>query len=288
MKKTKYIFLLMLCSLTLLSSCTQTVPEAIQNEYYRLDRATVVELSSGWYFYCDYEEVFRTDGTLYDTYCTVDGVNLKYQNLSDFNLSVTNTDTGEVTGYITPAVNAMCMNKAYNTELTEISEYLKSRPTETELNEDELDFSETEGMLFNKSDVVNVYNSAISSPVNTVGKYSYISFTDIRKSVQPGEYYWQVGYMLFTGNIYVINIELVRNGEKFLSDTDPAELTQQQSQLLCEIEKIENSIIGQQSFVPVGYDFAKTIDNVDFNKLLTVLSAIEAENETNKNLTDQY
>lgn len=273
----------MLCFTLLLSACSPKVSENKQNEYYRNDRVAVIELSSGWYFFCDYEEVFRTDGTYDTTYCTIDGMNMKYQNLSDFNVPVVNGDTGEVTGSIAPTVHSMCMNRNYRAELNKISDYLKERSGETELSEDELSFSDTENMIFDKSDVVNVYNSAMKSPVNTVGKYSYISSSDIRKSVLSGDCYWQVGYMLFTGNIYVINIEIVYNGGKYLSDIDSSKLTQQQVQLLSEIEKIENSIMEQQSFIPADYDFDKSMDEINFNKLLAVLSSIEAENETNKN-----
>ncbi len=251
---------------------------------YRHDKTAVSELSDGWFFFCDYEEIYNADGSYLDTYCTVDGANLKYQNLSDFNISIINSDTGEVTGYITPSVNSLCMNKNYNDKLTEVSQYLKCRENNSALTEEELSFIDTEDMIFRKSDVVNIYNTAMKNLINSndSGKYLYISFSDIRKGTQVGDYHWQVGYLIFTGNIAAINIELIYSDGKYLSNIDSSNLTKQQEKLIFEIEKVENNIMNQQTFIPTGFDFTKTVGEIELNKLLTVLNSIEVDNEANK------
>lgn len=286
LKKLKYLIILFcLCFSFLLFSCSNNNDENVSTGTYRHDKTAVYELSDGWYFYCDFEEVYNNDGTYLTSLCSFDGMNLKYQNLSDFNIALINSDTGEITGYVTPTVNCFSMNADYYDKLSKITDYLKNRKSKEPLSENELSFVDIDGLLFNKKDVVNVYNTAMKNVVNSndFGKYSYISFSDIRKGAQLGNYHWQVGYVIFSGNIAAVNIELIYSDGKYLSNIDASKLTETQSELISEIEKAENHILQYQTFIPTEFDFNKTIDEVDFNKLHTILNSIEVENETNRN-----
>lgn len=262
-----------------LTACSEKKEEA---EYYRKDKNSAIELANGWYLFCDYEEIYKADGTYIDTYCTIDGMNLKYQNLLDFNIAITDNRTNEITGYLNPSVHGFCMNSEYKEKLTVISEYLKARNPKADLTSAELLFTDMANMLFHREDIVTVYNNAMKEGEKSAGKYSYISFSDIVKGSQLGDYYWQVGYMILTGNISAIEIELVKSDGILFSDTDTSALTSQESAILSEIDEIESCIIQQQSFVQVDYQFNKTISGIDFNKLYKLLNTIEEENEKNK------
>lgn len=286
MKKTSLMIIFCLCFSFLFSACSENSEKKQTTNVYRYDRTSVTELTDGWFLFCDYEEIYNSDGTYLNTYCTLDGMNLKYQDLSDFNVAITNSKTGEITGYITPSVNGFCMNENYNEKLTKVSEYLKNRDSKTVLSEEELSFIDIDNMIFKKNDIVNVYNDAMKNTVDSKnsGEYLYISFSDIRKGALIGDYHWQVGYLIFTGNIAAINIELIYSDGKYLSDIDSSKLTEQQIALISEIEKTENYIIKQQTFIPSNFNFNKSVDGVEFSKLHEILNSIEVENETNKNI----
>lgn len=282
MKKICSVIPLSILLLLLLNSCAADNNEPVINEYIRHDKNAVIELTGGWYFFCDYEEIYNTDGSYETTYCTIDGMNLKYQNLSDFNIAITDKQSGKITGYVTPAVHGFCMNKLYKEKLEELSEYVKNRNASADLTVEELDFSDIPDMLFTKDDVVKVYNSAMTKGTVNPGKYMYISSSDIIKGPALGNYYWQVGYLILSGNISAINIELIYSDGRRLSDIDISERTEAQSELLKAIKQAQESIINRQSFTETGFQFNKTVSDVDFNRLFTILTAIEEKNETNR------
>lgn len=274
-------FLYFFCCIALIvtfCSCDLEDVEDVQNT--RLYKNSIIELTDGWYLFYDYEEVYRADGTLDTIYSAVDGINLKKNDIPGFNVAIIDKQTGEITDYITPAVNTMRMNKKYEKILNKLSDYLGKRKYSYELAEEELEFTDSE-MLFDKQDIVSVYNKAMKNDTVEFGKYLYISSYDIKKEAVLGDYSWQIGYCVLCGNISAINIELIYTDGKYLSDIPTENLTSEQTILKSTIESIEKNIIDKQSFLEMGISAHKEINGVKFSRLSYLLEAIETENEVN-------
>lgn len=285
-KKIIAVFLL-LAMLLPLGACSddgeQAEDEFELSDFYRIDKTAIVELSSGWYLFADWEEVYYSENDeLYDTVCWIDGSNLKYQNLTEFNVPIIDRQTGEIIDKIAPAVNSFSANTEYKEVLDKIEDYVLQRDNSTELSVEELDFVDTDGLLFSKEDVVEAFNAAMKNPVKISvfesGKYVHIPFDDIVKGNKMAGYSWQVGYIVPGGMIQAVNIELKCSDGRFLSDMSEEELSDEQKQVLEEIEIIENAIKTEQSFVAPSYNFDKKIGDVDFSRLYLVLNEIESSN----------
>lgn len=281
-----FLILAMLIPLGACSDDEQGENESDLSDFYRIDKTAVVELSSGWFLFVDFEEGYsaKTD-ELEDAVCWIDGSNLKYQNLTEFNVPIIDSATGEVIDKIAPAVNSFSANTEYKEVLDKIEDYVLQRDNSIELSVEELDFVNTEGLLFSKEDVVEAFNAAMKNPVKISvfesGKYVHIPFDDIVKGNKMAGYSWQVGYSVPGGMIQAINIELKCSDGRYLSNFDENELSAEQKQVLEEIEIIENAIKTEQSFIAPSYDFEKKIGDVDFSRLYLVLNKIESDNSEN-------
>lgn len=282
---------LILAMLIPLGACSDGDGEQAEDEFelsdfYRIDKTAIVELSSGWYLLADWEEVYFVENNeLYDTVCSIDGSNLKYQNLTEFNIPIIDRQTGEIIDKIAPAVNSFSANTEYKEVLDKIEDYVLQRDNSTELSVEELDFVDTDGLLFSKEDVVEAFNAAMKNPVRTSTteplNYGKIPCEDIVKGNKMAGYAWQVGYSVPGGMIQAVNIELKCSDGRFLSDMSEKELSDEKKQVLEEIEIIENAIKTEQSFVAPSYNFEKKIGDVDFSRLYLVLNKIESDNSEN-------
>lgn len=273
---------IILCVFTILIICLCLFlpkDEEPTEQYTRNDKCSIMELSSGWYLFCNYQEVYNSDNEIEAVYCYIDGINLKYQGISDFNVEIVDKSTGEITGYITPAANAMCMSEEYKAVLDEITNYLKERTPAPNLTEDEINFVDTSGLLFNVKDIVKLYNMAMEQEVADFGKYMHISVSDIIKKPALGNYCWQVGYHILSGNIAAIEIEVIDDNGTYLSDK--SEHTPEEQEIIDTIEKIEDNIIKEQSFIELGINHDTVMSDVDFSVLYTLLESIEMENNSN-------
>lgn len=285
-KKIIAVFLILAMLLPLGACSKEDEQETVQSAYsdfYRIDKTAVVELDSGWYLFVDFEEGYSAEtDELEDSVFWIDGSNLKYQNLTEFNVPIIDRQTGEIIDKIAPAVNSFSANTEYKEVLDKIEDYVLQRDNSTELSVEELDFVDTDGLLFSKEDVVEAFNAAMKNPVRTSKtepvKYSKIPFDDIVKGNKMAGYSWQVGYIVPGGMIQAVNIELKCSDGRYLSNLDENELNDEQKQVLEEIEIIENAIKTEQSFVAPSYNFEKKIGDVDFSRLYLVLNEIESSN----------
>lgn len=279
MKKTA---ILLLCLMLLFALCAcDNHEEAPDPEYTRQDRSAVLQLPGGWVLYYERQEVYDANGAFTQAYCSLDGINLKYQNLSDFNIRLINEDTGEVTGSVPPAVHHLKMNETYEEKIAPIDSILEARPTTADLTVEELQGVDISGLMFTLEDAVNVYNAAMAGGVREFGKYMYVSSANILRDAMLDGYQWQVGYLILSGHIAALDIELIYDDGSYLSNMDEAALSESQKELKRTIGAITESILKKDNLLEMGVDRNGGVDQIRFDRLYKLLNSIEVENETN-------
>lgn len=266
------LFLIILCA----CSNTEAEPEL---EYLRQDKNSVLKLSDGWYLYYEREEVYDSNGAFTQAYCSCDGVNLKYKNLTDFNIPLIDMNSGKVAGSVPPSVHFLKMNKIYEEKMKAIEKVLNSRPTVDNLTVEELKDVDISGLIFSLDDVVNVYNKAMSGGTKEFGKYMNISSSNIVSDTLLDGYQWQVGYFILSGHIVAIDIEVIYDDGRYLSDINENQLSDSQKELLQKIEDIRNNILANGNFLGSNLDFEEEFDEVNFTRLYKLLKSLEVENE---------
>lgn len=279
MKKTCAVVLSILFLFSLCACSKQE--DTSEPEYSRQDRNAILQLSDGWYLYYDREEVYDANGGFIKAYCSLDGVNLKYKNLSDFNMRLVNADTGEVTGSVSPSVHYFQMNKTYEDKIAPIAGILENRPAAADLTLKELQGNDISDLCFTLDDVVKVYNAAMENGVKEFGKYMNISVSDIVSDPMLDGYQWQVGYYILSGQIAAVDIELIYADGRYLSDIEEKNLSDAQKELLTAVKVITEQILTSGNLSDIGIDQESVIDHISFNRLYTLLNSIEVENEKN-------
>lgn len=269
--------LLSLVFLFILCACGNS--EENEPQYTRQDKSAVLELSGGWVMYYERQEVYDANGSFNQAYCSLDGVNLKYQDLSDFNMRLIDKKTGEVTGSIPPAVHFFQMNKIYEDKITPINAALEMRPPTPDLTLDELQGQDISGLMFTLEDVVNVYNAAMANGVKEPGKYMNLSSANIVSEAMLDGYQWQVGYFILSGQIAALDIELIYDDGSYLSDMDEATLSGSQKELKQVIGTITGNILRSGSLLDLGIDHSREVGQVQLSRLYKLLNSIEVENE---------
>lgn len=231
----------------------------------------------GWYLTFIYNYVPDENGNRTNPNFFFDGINLKYDYLPDFQIRLTDGSTGEVLDYIEPDLSNICQNPEYKVILDAINSYLLSRPLTPDLTVAELDFFE-DNSLFTRQDVVELYNEAIANGEWTRGEFDCISSAGQQEDGMMSGYQWRVSYMMMYSNLSLLNIELIYEDGRYLSDIPEEELTAGQRELRAAIDGVEKSMVGQQDFLGIGIDPNTVIDNVEFSRLYRLLEAFDAEN----------
>lgn len=274
----KKIAVLILSVLLLAGLCGCRNGEDPEPEFSRKDMSAVLQLSGGWVMYYERQEIYDGNGALTDAYCALDGVNLKRRDLSEFNVQIVNSDTGEVAGSVQPSVHFFKMNKAYEDKILPVEGVLEARPTTDDLTAEELEGIDFSGLVFTPEDVVAVYNAAMAGGVKEFGKYMNISSANIVSDSMLDGYQWQVGYLVLSGQIAALDIELIYDNGSYLSDIDENEMSEPPKELGQTIGAITQNILSSGELLNMGVDQQKVIDQVNFSRLYKLLNSIEVEN----------
>lgn len=260
--------------ITLFSACTKKQPEINEQMYH--SQGSVIECNDGWFLFVEHTYNIA-DKTITDKSFNLDAVNLKYNNLNDFQILCYDSETQKVIDRIRPEVSYLSMNPEYKLMLNQNIDVFKNRKMSSDLTNAELPNINSE--MFTKDDIVNVYNKAIERGDLNFGKYGNISESGLKRDNELNGYMWQVGYFVIYGNIEAVNIELVNADGSYLSDINLKNLSTEQKELIEIINNLEKNILEKQSFIDLSIEDCYDNYSVDINRLFMLLNKIEEENK---------
>lgn len=281
MKKTIAFLLSVFAIIGSFCGCSKDVNNTVEDEEMYHAQCSVQECKDGWFFFIAYEYNLSESGEETDRYFNADAVNLKHNDLKDYQVLVVDEDTQEVTDTIAPEVSYFSMNPKYESLLSELKNHLLEREQKPNLTLDEIAFLK-DNDVFSHDDIVQTYNSALTNGDLEFGKYGNISESGLKCEKALSGYMWQVGYYVSYGNILAVNIELITEDGTYLSDIAPKDRSAQQQQIIEEIDKIEKNIIKTQNFIALGIDRNTEIGHVKISRLFHLLEKIEKDNHNDK------
>ena len=277
----KNVMIVLSVFLIIIFICCGCNKNDIENNNMYHSQSYIQECKDGWILFMSYEYNLSEQGDEIDQFINIDAVNLKYNNLEDFQVLCIDEDTQKVIAKMKPEVSYLSMNPKYEGILSEIENFLIDRKLSPDLTTKELLFLE-DNEIFSLEDIVKVYNTAILKGDLNFGKYGNISESGLKREKALDDYMWQVGYYVSYVNIFAVNIELIDSSGVYLSNINSNELSKNQKKIINLIDEIEKNIIQTQSFINLGIDSDTTIGDIKFNRLFNLLQNIEKENNDDK------
>lgn len=279
MKKFICLLLCILVFQTILVSCDKNSSELDYTDIYHSQMA-VKELSNGWNLFVEYTYMIDENGKVYDESYYIDAVNLKYKELSNFDIACIDSNTNSIVGYVEPQVHYMSMNPSYKSTIDSLYTYFEKRKRSCDLKEEELDFVEKND-IYDKHDIIELYNESIKKGDLSIGNFMNLSESDLLSENEIDGYKFQAAYFLSYGNIAKINIELIYADGTHLSDINNYNLTEEQKIILEDISNIEKEIIEKQTFNITGYETNSNVKSIDFRRLFNLLKQFGNEEISN-------
>lgn len=190
-----------------------------------------------------------------------DGINLKYKSLDEFYIPVYDENKNEISKVEAP-YPSYSVSKKYRDEVKKINKFLNDKKFKNEISL--YDLKDLDTKFFSKDELVSMFNYAYTKEPVELGNYIDLPFASIINSISNNGFCFQVGYYSEYGNISKINIEIVYDDGKHLSDlVSKGESSKEQNELYSKINKIEQYIILEQKL-----DISKSDDYDDSLKLL--------------------
>lgn len=210
-------------------------------------RYAQIEKEDGWVCNFTMEYLYSDLTTPY--YYGYNCDNLKYSRLNDYIMYGEEADVnGKFTYEIETDHPSYLRNKELNDDIKKISNYFLEKKFTTIINLTDLE--ELHLKKIDKQEVVDLYNSAISSKlIKKFGNYPNTNRTVyLTNSINKDNYTWKLGYVLVMGHIKYVNIELLID-EQYLSDLiKENKASAEQKEIFNNIKNIENYIIKNQKF----------------------------------------
>ncbi len=220
-------------------------------------RYALKEIGDGWV--CSMSVEYKKDDLKVPSFYGYDCYNMKYKYLEGFNYLPNNIKRDSTSFYNYEIISDFPSyrdKKEYFDELMLINEFFAKKKFANKIEEKDLD--ELKLNKIKKADVLDIFNSAISSDLITeYGNYNniataYVNESSVLKSNswfgKERDYKFVLGYMTYCGHIYYVNIDLMIDNE-YLSDiVNNGKATDDQKALYDEMKSIQNAIIYKQSF----------------------------------------
>lgn len=206
-------------------------------------KVAVLEGEDGWvhYFLCEYEKGKEVPyAYVYNAY------NLKYKEIKGYEIEYVD-ENGEVLGTYYPEISYMSLYDDYETDFNNIEEFFTANKPLDKLTDEQRESVVIEQM--DKEMILNLYDEAMSSERLESGYYGNYPQADMVVENTREGYHWQIGYFVVRGNIMAVNIELIYDGDIYLSDmVSEGEADTEQTALAETVSNIEKDIIANQLF----------------------------------------
>ncbi len=272
MKKTLTL-LFILCLLIATTSCNNSSKQTNLSSYYNFDAKTAMEeKGDGWLYFFSYE--YKNGGKSPGNISYIfNGYNLKYKHIDGYDIQIIDNQTGKIVDTATSSLPYLTLDKEINSDIEKINNFFTKKQFITSIKMSDL------GALalnkINKQDVLKLFNKAIGKDKLGNGKYYYLPEADVVQEKLINGYQWQVGFFIAHGNIFSIRIELIYNGNIYLSDLiDNNKADKSQKNIYDKIKQIEKNIMEKQSFDIDNEEL--TIDNIKFRRLYELLKKINS------------
>ncbi len=213
--------------------------------FYFETKAVVNEREDGWYYFSSYS---YTDTTGYNSF-VYNAYNLKYKHIEGYDVPIVDKDTGEVVDYAKTSLPYLSLNPEVTQDVTNINTYFEEKRLGTSIELSDLDGLEL--TYFNKQDFLEIVNNTLAQEPQPDGKYGALPEADIFQEDTPIDgYRWQIGYFCSHGNILAARIELLYEGDSYLSDlVADGKATPEQRQIYEASKQLETFILEKQSFL---------------------------------------
>lgn len=140
----------------------------------------------------------------------------------------------------------------------------------------EEDVIDLELELHDKADVIRMFNKTVAGEKQPDGKYANIPFMNMLQSYELNNYKWQAAYILGQGNVIAFNIELIYDGDVYLSDlVAEGKANEEQQKIYDEYQKIEKTILETGEIFNEEWDQSLEIGEVKFSTLYEILNKLE-------------
>lgn len=248
---------------------------SIENEQETLDyesefmfdtKCAIEEGEDGWvyYFCCDYDKGEDIPYTYY-----YNGFNLKHKSIEEYVVDIRDAE-GNVVGKAEAAMPILVLNADYDQDFSVIDAYFEEHiPTDVISGED------LRLTNLDKEQVIRLFNEAIQSERIKAGKYYKLPESEVVQGEKIDGYYWQVGYLCVHGQLVSVDIELIYDGNRHLSDMvaagDADESQKKLERIICDIE---DKIVEKQELCVEDSDLAD-IKGVSASRLKSVLKGID-------------
>lgn len=270
MKNKIKIFSALFFSVCILISCEKHEETEINFD----QRSSVIEKDDGWFYTYEIASDKTDAGEIVNPMYYVDGYNLKYLVLDGYYISGIDSETNQEIEQIQPSLPYLSLNKEYRGEIEKIDDFLNQKKYSRKITSTDL-----KGLNLNSidmNDVVNLHNTAIERGKSTQGKYVNLPEALIVQDSLLDGYMWQVGYIIYYGNIAAVNIECISKEGQYLSDQTDIKM----KEINDEITRIETRILDKQNFNVLS-DNSIEVEGVDWNRLSKLLLSINESNEIN-------
>lgn len=279
--KRKILIVIVVMLVNCLCACNvKQEEENNKQELGFLEKAVYEEGKDGWVYYLTLEYDLNENGS-YDKKqapkCCFSGVNLKYQNLDGYYIPIRDSKTNEIISKQKVNIPDLIYHDDTRDDINAINDYLDQKGFTDPIEVKDLDVSLTN--FTDKELVVRLYNKALQQKQRLFGKYS-LPVTAIEQTHKiNGEYTWQIGYFDSYGYLDYVDIELIYDGDQYLSDlVEKGNGTEEQKNLNEIVEKMEQQIVEKQQMSTFEYS-ETTIAGVDVSKLEALFKKILSEDE---------
>lgn len=238
-----------------------------------IEKCAFKNIDEEWvYFLCVYYN--KEDSSKKIINATFDGINMKYAHLDDHYISVVNTENNELIDKLPAQFASLSNGQSTRNDLRTINLFLENNPFNNKITVNDLDNLKTE--VINKDIIVELYNEAYDSNPLPMGKYMNLSFMSSEISNYQENYKFQVIYVMNYGNIAKINIEIIFDDGKLLSDKVKNNIANNDEiEFQKIIDDIEKQIINNNSFTA---GIIKKINNkYNFNLLNNIFIELEKQ-----------
>jgi hypothetical protein len=175
-----------------------------------------------------------------------DGINLKYKTLDGYYIPMYDDNNNEISK-VEAAYPSYSISKSYREDIKKINKFLNDKKFERKISIEDLDTIDFK--VVTKEELVFMFNSAFDKTPSDLGNYINIPFVSIAKSIYVDDYFYQVGYYCEYGNIRKIDIEVIYDGDVYLSNlVINNEASNGQIILYKKLKEIEEYIITNQDF----------------------------------------
>ena len=201
-----------------------------------------------------------------------DGFNLKYKQLENYYIPVVNVLTGEEVDSVTPPLPSLSVSSKLRDEVEKINKFFATKKFTSNITLEDLKSLNIQ--YIDKNLLLDLYNDAYSKEPIELGKWLELPQATIVVSdkLENLNYKYNVGYFIDYGNIKKVNIDLLYDDGKYLSDlVKEKSASEEDVKKYNELQEIENFIIKNQTFDISNY---KNYNFDDYNQLKEYLKQI--------------